>query len=403
MNVLMLCSEIPYPPHGGSRMRVYQFIRALAQRHRITLLAYQYADEECASSGALEALCRIVAVRWQEPLALARMRAAGAPAALLAYGRALLLDGDPFVVQYFRLPAFTLRLKDLLAHERFDLVHVEETPMMAAVPKELNVPVLLSIHNVETWRAARVVPAEVGQRIEVWKLRRYERRAFQRATVCCPTSTLEAAQVRRLAPGASVHVVANGVDTEEFTPNAGVKADSPTLVFTGTLSFAPNAEGIAWFARAVWPLVLADMPSATLDIVGREPPPDVLALASKQVRVSGEVSDVRPYLQRAWLSIVPLLHGGGTRLKILEAMACALPVVSTTIGAEGLDVVDGRDILIADEPAAFAAQTMRLLRDPALCASLGQAGRALVEQRYDWRAIGDWLDEAYRLVSPAVT
>jgi sugar transferase (PEP-CTERM/EpsH1 system associated) len=396
MNVLMLCGEIPYPPHGGSRMRVYQFIRMMAQRHRITLLACQYADDEYAHSAVLGALCQVVAVRWQEPAALARMRVAGTLAAQLAYGRTLLLDSDPWVAQFFRLPALKARLRDLLAREPFDLMHVEDTAMMAVLPAELNVPVVLSIQNVESWRAARAEPAGLGQRIEVWKLRRYERSAFERAAVCCPASALEAEQVQRLAPTARVQIVANGVDTAEFGP-AGVKSDSPTLIFTGTLSYAPNAEGIGWFVRDIWPLILAAVPGVKLDIVGREPPAEVLALASDRVHVCGDVPDVRPYLQCAWLAIVPVLHGGGTRLKILEAMACALPVVSTTIGAEGLDVVDGRDILIADEPATFAAHVVELLRDTLLRVTLGQFARALVERHYEWRVITEALETAYQL------
>jgi polysaccharide biosynthesis protein PslH len=396
MNIFMLCGEIPYPPHGGSRMRVYQFIRALALRHRITLLACQYGEDDCAGSAVLGALCRVVTVRWQEPVALARMRSAGALAAQLAYGRALLLDGVPWVAQYFRLPALKARLCGLLARESFDVMHVEDTAMMTILPPGLKVPVVLSVQNVEYWRAARAGAEGVGQRIDVWKLRRYERSAFERASVCCPTSALEAEQVHRLAPAARVQVVANGVDTAEFVPT-GIKAEAPTLIFTGTLSYAPNAEGIAWFVRAVWPLVVAAVPGVQLDIVGREPPAEVLALASDSVRVSGDVPDVRPYLQCAWLAIVPMLHGGGTRLKILEAMACALPVVSTTIGAEGLSVASGRDILIADEPAAFAAHVVQLLGDAQLRGALGQAGRALVEGHYEWRVITEELESAYQL------
>jgi sugar transferase (PEP-CTERM/EpsH1 system associated) len=395
MNVLMLCGEIPYPPYGGSRMRVYQFIRALAARHHITLLAYQHAGDECGRVEALSKLCQVVVVRWHEPEALRRMRESGTLVARLEYGRALLLDNDPFVAQYFRRPAFKKPLLDLLAHDRFDLVHIEDTAMMTLLPDKLGLPVVLSIQNVETWRESRAGMAGLGQRIEFAKLRRYERRAFERAAVCCPTSDLEAVQIKRLVPGARVWVVPNGVDTTEFAPTTGEKTDCPALIFTGTLSYAPNAEGILWFVRAIWPLIRSAVPDVQLRIVGREPPPEVLALASNQIRIYGDVPDVRPYLHGACLAIVPLLHGGGTRLKILEALACVLPVVSTTLGAEGLDTVPGRDLLIADDAAAFAEQTVRLLRNPALRAGLGRAGRALVEQRYNWRAIVDGLEQVY--------
>lgn len=393
MNVLILAGEIPYPPHGGSRMRLFQFIRALSERHRITLLAFQYGAEEQPAISALGAWCRVEPVAWREPALLALMRR-GALVSQLAYGWALLSGSQPFAVRYFHTAAMAARVRARLKSERWDILHVEDSVMMALVPARTAAPIVLSIQNVEYWRAERSPGAGRSARIEQAKLRRFERQAFTRAAACCPTSALEAEHVRRLAPDARVKVIANGVDTTEFAPGGALVAQ-PTVVFTGTLSYAPNADGILWFSREVWPLVRARQPSARLLIVGREPPAAVRALASECVTVTGEVPDVRPFLRSARVAIAPVRSGGGTRLKILEALACALPVVSTTIGAEGLDLAPGEHILIADDAPSFAAAVARLLVDSKLCAALGAAGRARVAQRYDWRQITGTLDRVY--------
>ncbi len=398
MNILMLCGEIPFPPHGGSRMREYQFIRALSARHKITLLAYQYEGDEHANIEELKKLCRVEAVQLTEPQAFAQMRSDNPLTARLAHWRALLFDRDPFVAQYFRAQDMTARLGELLARESFDVIHVEDTAMMALLPEQVKLPIVLSIQNVEYWREMRAEHKSIAEKIELAKLKNYERHAFERAAVCCPTSALEAKQVENLFPRARVQVIANGVDTQEFSPG-DTKVSQRTLVFSGTLSYTPNTDGILWFAYDVLPLIRAEIPDVCLTVVGREPPNEIYALANSHVQVEGDVPDVRPYLRDASISIVPIREGGGTRLKILEAMACALPVVATSIGAEGLAVAHEKNILIADNPSTFTRETIRLLRDPALRQLLGQAGRALVVQNYDWRFITDLLEQVYSNVT----
>ena len=162
------------------------------------------------------------------------------------------------------------------------------------------------------------------------------------------------------------------------------------LIFTGTLNHPPNAEGIAWFADEVWPEVAAARPDARLMVVGREPPPAVARLGSRPgIEVVGPVADMREWYGRATAAVVPLLSGGGSRLKILEALACGRALVSTPVGAEGLDLQDGRDLLLAADASAFAAATLRLLAEPDLRADLAAQGRRAAERRYDWRVLGD--------------
>jgi glycosyltransferase involved in cell wall biosynthesis len=173
------------------------------------------------------------------------------------------------------------------------------------------------------------------------------------------------------------------------------------LVFTATMNYGPNAEAAIHFATHIWPQVRAAIPDATLKIVGHGPPAPVRQLGQRPgITVTGSVPDVRPYLASAQAVVVPLRIGGGTRLKIVEALAMAKPVVTTTLGAEGLAVEPGRHLLIADDPDAFASDVIALLRDPARRASLAHAGRALVEERYDWGAIGAQLDDALHHLLP---
>jgi glycosyltransferase involved in cell wall biosynthesis len=167
------------------------------------------------------------------------------------------------------------------------------------------------------------------------------------------------------------------------------------MLFTGLMAYAPNHDACLWFCRDILPLVQRQIPDAHLTVMGRYPKPEVEALASKQVTVTGGVEDATPFFQRAAVCVVPLRLGSGTRLKILEAFAKGKAVVSTTLGAEGLEAVDGQHLLIADDPASFAAAVVRLLKDADLRQRMGQAARALVEQRYDWRQIVENVERAY--------
>jgi glycosyltransferase involved in cell wall biosynthesis len=173
------------------------------------------------------------------------------------------------------------------------------------------------------------------------------------------------------------------------------RAADPRVVFTGAMRHAPNADGARWYLDHVHPMVAERIPSLRVAIVGADPPPDLRARQSAGVEVTGRVDDIRPWLANASVAIVPLLSGGGTRLKILEAMAAGIPVVSTTVGAEGLDLADGSDLLIADSPRAFADAILRVLYDSSLAESLSERGRVTVLARFDWRVVVERLISAH--------
>ncbi|GAJ23971.1 unnamed protein product, partial [marine sediment metagenome] len=197
---------------------------------------------------------------------------------------------------------------------------------------------------------------------------------------------VETGHVHAVAPESKVAVIPNGVDIRYFESSAEAKSmERPeALLFIGSMAYAPNQDAVFFFHREVWPLLEANFPDLKWWIVGRDPSAEVQSLASTNIRVTSWVEDVRPYMAASQAMVVPLRSGGGSRLKILEAMAARLPVVSTTIGAEGLSVSDGKDILLADESRQFADTVTRLFQEPSLAQRMRTNGRHLVEARYDW-------------------
>ena len=226
---------------------------------------------------------------------------------------------------------------------------------------------------------------------------RFERRALGRFDGVLAVSDADSASLTRLYPEAvraPIHVVPTGVDTEFFKPTAP-SALSRRLVFTGSMDWLPNEDAMLFFCREIFPSIRAEEPEVTLSIVGRAPTPAVARLAQDAgITVTGRVEDVRPHISESAVYVVPLRIGGGTRLKIFEAMAMGKAVVSTAVGAEGLPVRHGEHLLLADEPAAFATAVVRLLRDADARGRLESAARALVVEQYDWSAVADELDRA---------
>jgi glycosyltransferase involved in cell wall biosynthesis len=267
------------------------------------------------------------------------------------------------------------------------------------LPREL--PAVLTCHNL-TWRwyesrARRADPARAAVlSAEAWRYRRHVLSILPRYHTAVAVSTLEADELRRIGR-TRVELIPTGVDTRELRP-APREPGPPRLLFTGTMSYPPNHLGIKWFAREVWPLVRAQAPDALLDVVGKGPPEDVMALdGCAGISVHGFVDSMAPYFARAGAVVVPILAGAGIRVKIVEAMAAGRAVVSTPLGCEGLAGLEpGRHLLVAEEPEAFAAEAVRLLRDPALSERIGRDARELAERSYDWRPLGDELEQVLR-------
>ena len=284
----------------------------------------------------------------------------------------------------------------------YDLIMLEHS-FVGYYRLPVGVPIVLDQQNVESevlHRASEHDRSRIRRLFNLVEYKKYhsdEQRICRSVDLIMAASSLDREQMQNWSGVGECRVIPNGVDVHEFMLDSGPTGsnDIPSLLFTGPLHYAPNAEAVLFFGNNIWPLIKRRIPRAQWTIVGTNPPREILQLTeSDGVHAVGFVPDVRPYLMATEVVIVPLHIGGGTRLKILEAMAMQCPVVTTSLGCEGLDVTDGREVLIADSPSEFADRVVELLLDPAKRQVMGQAGRRLAEQHYDWHIIGVLAEDA---------
>lgn len=289
-----------------------------------------------------------------------------------------------------------------VAERPVDVVHTRGLPM-AATTAAVRGPfgTLLELIDSSALATRRDPVRTLRGRLRHRLFRSMERRAVPAFDLTTVVSPVDAAYLRRLVPGARIEVVPNGVDAERFRPG-GRPTREATIVVTGAMSYRVNVDAARWLATGVLPLVRARAPEATLRVVGRDPTPEAAALGERPgVVVTGSVDDIVEELDRAAVVAVPMVSGSGIKNKLLEALAVGRPVVTTSLGAEGVDLVPGRDALVADGPVAFADAVVRLLADPEEAARLGAAGRRLVTERYTWAAAARRYEEMYRALAPA--
>ena len=374
----MVTPILPYPADSGTRIRLARVVGALRRRHDVSLLSLEAGD----AAGAARALGVPVTV---EP---ARSRRGLAPLGIA--------------------PATTAAVWRAAAGTRADVVHVQGTFGAAAAALQRrppDVPTVIDdgcVYHLSYERAAALAPSAFGRargRLRAWRLRRFERALARRAAALVAVSEDEARLMRVLAPGRPVVVAPNGVDVDAVAPSPPGDA----LLFVGLLGYAPNRDAMEWFAREVLPRLGPEAPEVL--VAGRDPGPalEALARAHRRLRLLGFVPDLAPLYARAAVFVNPMRGGGGTRLKMLGAMAAGKAVVSTTIGAEGLALAPGREVVIADTPAAFADAVHELLKDRGRAARVGQAARALVEARYRWETCVAPIEALYASLVPGAT
>jgi glycosyltransferase involved in cell wall biosynthesis len=390
MNILFATPYVPAPPNFGGARRMYELIRGVGQLDTIQTLSLVGPGDAIASAEMEIGPVIPVPVPVTARMAPDRQRR-------LAQLRSL-ASRHSFQYQITHVNRFQAALDQLTASGEVHLVQFEFSQMGSYMVR--GIPSVLDVHNIEhdvlRQMAQSGSPARrLFNQLEYRRFRREEIDAWRRATCCIATSARDAATIERQIDR-PVPVIPNGVDLDYFdipppSDNRGLE-----IVFTGAMRYRPNAEGAVWFAEQILPLIQRERPDAHFSVVGADPPAAVRALADRAgVTITGTVDDVRPWLQAAQIVVVPLLSGGGTRLKLLEAFASGRPVVSTRIGAEGIDASDNRELLIADEPAAFAHAVLTLAREPDLRARLTGAARELVRARYQWSAISAQLREVH--------
>lgn len=382
--VLVLDEELPWPANTGKRLRTLNLLTHLAESFEIRILVHAGG----ASAEAIDEINRRGMAVSTAPSAVPPKRGLLFPFRLLSS----LASPWPYSVFSHRQPGFRRTLARLLEDQKFDLVHAEWTPYavyLDAVP----LPAVIAAHNVEYQIWDRMADAEPSRfrrafiRLQARRMRDFERSAFSRAAIATAVSPQDQAAIQAFGCR-RVELVPNGVDTDYFHPSAADPPEDRTLVFTGSMDWRPNQDAVRWFLDRVWPR-LPRAAGFRFFVVGREPPAWLVeqARAVEGVEVTGTVDDVRSWVRRSSVFVVPLRSGGGSRLKILEAMALGRPVVSTTVGAEGLDVTTGKNLILVDEPADFARTLVDLCADGERRAVLSAAGLQLVEEHYRWGPI----------------
>ncbi len=402
--ILILTPQFPYPPHQGTTLRNFNLIAGLAQRHQVHLLSF--GDPAGRADTPVHTACRSVQVVPPPQRSMGQRL------------KALLLSRVPDMA--LRLPSarFRAALDATLEREVPDVVEVEGIELaqylfqVAEERGDQKWPLLVfDDHNAEYVLQQRAFETDVRQPkrwigaaysfVQWQRLQRYERLTCRTADRVVAVSETDAEVLRVLVPGLEPTVVPNGVDMEFYTaPVLPLKAQETPgawdLVFTAKMDFRPNVDAVLWFTQEVLPWIRHESPETRFWVVGKDPHPRLAALADDPAIVlTGWVDDVRPYIAGAAVYVIPLRIGGGTRLKVLEAMSMSKAIVSTAVGCEGFDLMPDQELLIADRPAEFAAAVVALLRDPERRERMGRAARRFAGSRYDWRMIVPRLERVY--------
>lgn len=394
MNILWLSHNVPYPPVGGVVQRSYNLLKAVASKHNVYLLAFNqkpFLPTERHVDNAKAALARLCARVEVVPIPSDASRLAWYKLVLSS-----LVTRDPYAINWLKSSLMRLRITELVKRIRFDLVHYDTISLVEYFTDTGHLPKILNHHNIESSMMRRRAHRETNSfkklyfAREAQKLHSVERLYASQADLNLTVSRLDSSRLQRISPYANIEVCENGTDPVYFRPDYGTPSEDGHLLFVGGLRWYPNRDAMLYFCQAVWPQLVRQAPFLKLTIVGAHAPGELLRIASgdNRIRLEGYVEDVRPYFQRADIFICPIRDGGGTRLKILDAMAMAKPIVATSIGCEGLDLIPDKDVLIADKPEDFVRHILQLRSNHTLKAELGARVRSLVEQRYSWNTIG---------------
>jgi polysaccharide biosynthesis protein PslH len=397
--ILFLTSELPYPPEQGGSLRSYHLLRHAARYHTVSLLSFAARPGE---GQPLETICeRVLTV--PTPHRSTRERLA-----------TLLLSRRPDMADRLASRTFAEMLQHTVTACAFDYVQAQSIEMApyglmvqtwlgerapALIFDDFNAEYVLQRRAfVADSRDPRRWPNALYSALQWHRLRLFEREVCQRADRVIAVSDADAAALRRLDPNLSIAVVPNGVETSRYRDLPAPPNDmrEPAVLFTGKMDFRPNVDAVLWFHRNVWPRVLQEHPDARFYVVGKQPHPRLEpVMRDATVVVTGYVPDVRPYMAGTTVFVVPMRMGGGTRLKLLEAMAAGLPIVSTTMGAEGVDVADREHVMLADSPEAYAEVISHLIENSMARNELGQRAQARVIT-WDWERIAPRLDAVYQ-------
>jgi len=396
-SLLFLCHTLPYPPDSGVKIRTYNILRLLAREFAVSVLCFQRGGERRSAASGVQSLQDLLGLARAEAFPIAQehswVRLFTDHAQSLARRRA-------YTIWTYASRQYRSCIDRLLAAGEVDLVHMDSLDLAGYLPMLCGVPVVCTHHNVESQLLRRRAFREDSRWLQMymrWQaawVEDLERYWAKRVALNVVVSDADRGELARLAPGANIGVVPNGVDIDNFRPVSG-----PTegIVFAGGFDWFPNRDALEYFSSEILPRIRATGNAAPVRWVGRSSDTERRYYGARHgIDLTGYVDDIRPYVTSAACYVVPLRVGGGTRLKILEAWAMGKAVVSTSAGCEGLEAVDGENILVRDDPSAFAQAVCDVLADTELRSRLGRAARVTVERRYSWEVIAAELNRLYR-------
>lgn len=390
MNILQIAPRVPFPLYDGGKIGIFNITKYLSLRgHKITLLSLT-STKESTELYELEKFCKVKIIYANTKN---------------SYFKMLINIFSPLPYTMFKYynKDFEMELCRLLREESFDIVHIDSLHMayyVKMVKENFDIPVVLREHNVESVIMRRYSQNETNPVIKAYasmqfrKIYKYESKILQAFDLCLMITKEDEKRIKAMNPLVKTTVVPGGVDTSYFYP-LEEPVDEKALIFVGTLDWIPNIDGILWFCKSIFPLIKKQEPFAKLYIVGKNPPPKILALRCESIIVTGFVEDVRPYISKASVFVVPLRVGGGMRIKILEAFSMAKAVVSTSIGCEGIDVENGKDIYIEDNEDKFAKRVVELMRDREKRSEIGRNAFELVKTKYTWETVSELIEGEY--------
>ncbi len=388
MNILFLSTRSPYPLISGHSLRTYHILKGAAQKHNVILVTFIQEPEHELKKENLEHLrsfCREV-YPFRIPVDMSRFK----------LGISLFLNlfsPLPFVAKKYDAPMMRQKIREIIKKEHIDLVHVDLLPLTVYINEFRKLPKILVNHNVESIRLYRWFQTEpnilkkVYLGIQWLKLRSFERSAMRKFDSCVVVSETDKQLLKEMGVSNRLFVVSNGTNTE-FFKSTGKKTVENSVLWLGHMDVHTNKDAVLYFWREIYPLLRKWHPQVKMTFLGTAPPKEIsdVAKRNEQVTVTGFVDDIRPYLDEAAVMVVPIRIGSGTRLKILDAMAMGKAIVSTSVGCEGINVSDGRNILIADTPEDFTNKTIELLKNEDLRSNLGKNALKLAKS-YDWNLI----------------
>ena len=401
MKILWFSHILPYPPKGGVMQRSYNLIKEAAKENEVYLFAFNQKawlptkEDIIKAKKEFERFCKKVEIF---ELPSDKSKATWYSLVLKSF-----FSKDAYTINWTKSKKMRKKIKEFLATNHIDLIHCDTIGLAEYVRDIKEIPKGLNHHNIESHMMLRRAKREKNLFKKIYflqeaiKLKKYEKQVCPKFDMNLVVSELDKERLLNIAPNSKVEVIPNGVDINYFKPNNN-KIKKDNLVFAGRMNAYPNEDAVIWFLKQIWPLLKKEVPNATSTIAGRNPTFRIKKLAQNDssILITGYVDDIRPFIAQAEVYVCPIRDGGGTKLKLLDAMAMGKAIVTTTIGAEGLGVIHERHVLIANDPKIFASQVLLVFNNPDLRKYLSQNARQLVKKEYSWEIIGKKLNSLYQ-------